>query len=92
MLTNSPRQQEVRRMTPAQKVAMLAERIAQDHAVNEAHLARFRATRDLWAAAHAAGLSPADLHALDMALMRGGDPTDLRKMVAVYPTTQGDPR
>jgi len=77
MLTNSPRQQEVRRMTRAQKAAMLAERIAADHAVNEAHLARFRATRAMWQHADAAGLTPAERHALDMALMQGGDPTYL---------------
>jgi hypothetical protein len=74
MLTNTPRQQATRRMTAAQKDAMIAERIAQDHEANEAHAARYRATVAMWQHAAAAGLTPAEKHALDMALMRGGDP------------------
>lgn len=77
MLTNSARQQATRRMTRDQKAAMLAERIAADHAANEAHLARFRATRAMWLHADAAGLTPAERHALAMALMQGADPTFL---------------
>ena len=48
-----------------------------DHAVNEAHAARFKATVAMWQHADAAGLTPAELHALDMALARGGDPAVL---------------
>ena len=64
-------------MTKAQKTAVIAERIAAEHAVNEAHLARYRATVAMWQHADAAGLTPAERHALDMALARGGDPTFL---------------
>jgi hypothetical protein len=74
MLTNTPRQQATRRMTAAQKDAMIAERIAADHAVNEAHAARYRATVAMWRHAYEAGLTAAERHALDMALMQGGDP------------------
>ena len=42
MQTNSFRQQSTRRMTPAQKAAMHAERIEADIAANEAHLKRQR--------------------------------------------------
>ena len=87
MLTNSPRQQATRHMAAEQKAAALALRIAQDHEVNEAHAARFRAIRDLWTAAQAAGMTPADLFALDMALMNGANVADLRKLVDIYPTT-----
>ena len=52
----------------------MAADIAADHAVNVAHEARFRVTVAMWRHAEAAGLTPAELHALDMALMRGADP------------------
>ena len=74
MLTNSPAQQVTRRMTPAQKAAILDERIAADHAINEAHAARYRATVAMWRHAYEAQLTPAAMHALDMALAHGGDP------------------
>jgi hypothetical protein len=74
MRTNTAAQQTTRRMTSAAKAAMMAERIAADHAANEAHAARFNATSAMWTAAYAAGLTPAELHALDMALARGADP------------------
>ena len=69
MQTNTFRQQRTRRMTPAQKAAMMQERIVAGVAANEAHLKRQREITQMWAAAHAAGLTPAELHALDMALM-----------------------
>lgn len=78
MQTNSPAQQTTRRMTPAQKDAMLAERIAADTAARLAHEADFRAKQDFWHDARAAGLTPAELHALDMELAHGADVADLR--------------
>jgi hypothetical protein len=77
MLTNSPGQQATRRMTPAQKDAMLAERIAADTQARREHERNFQATRAMWQHADAAGLTAAERHALDMALMRGADPVYL---------------
>ena len=77
MRTNTARQQTTRRMTDEQKVHNMALLIAQDHEVNEAHEARFRAIVAMWQHAYAADLTPAELHALDMALMQGGDPAVL---------------
>ena len=57
-----------------QKSYNMALLIAQDHEVNEAHAARFRAIQAMWQHAYAAGLTPNELHALDMALMHGADP------------------
>jgi hypothetical protein len=87
MLTNSPRQQATRHMTAAQKDAAIAADIAADTQARREHERTFQATRELWNAAYAAGLDVASLHALDMALMRGSDPADLRKMIDIYPTT-----
>lgn len=78
MQTNSIRQQTTRRMTPAQKAAMLALRIDADRAVRVAHEEQFREIQAFWTAAHAAGLTPAELHALDMELMHGADVAALR--------------
>ena len=77
MRTNTARQQTTRHMTAEQKSYNMALLIAQDHEVNEAHAARFRAIQAMWQHAYAAGLTPAELHALDMALMRGADPAVL---------------
>ena len=77
MRSNTPRQQATRRMTAEQKSYNMALLIAQDHEVNEAHAARFRAIQAMWRHADDAGLTPAARHALDMALMQGGDPAYL---------------
>ena len=66
-----------RHMTAGERAATLEADIASDHAVNEAHAARFKATGAMWRHAEAAGLTPAELYALDMALMQGGDPAYL---------------
>ena len=78
MQTNSPRQQNARRMTAAQKAAVMQERIAAGYAESEAHLADYRAKRDFWDAAYAAGLTPQQLHDLGMELAHGADVADLR--------------
>ena len=77
MRTNTARQQATRRMTNEQKVHNMALLIAQNHEVNEAHAARFKAIVAMWQHAEAAGLTPDEMHALDMALMRGEDPAVL---------------
>ena len=66
-----------RHMTAEQRVATLAADIAADHAVNVAYTERFQATVAMWRHADAADLTPAERHALDMALMQGGDPAYL---------------
>ena len=66
-----------RHMNAGERAATLAADIAADHAVNEAHAAHFHATVAMWEHAEAAGLTPAELHALDMALAAGGDPAFL---------------
>ena len=55
----------------------MQERIEAGIAANEAHLKRQREITQMWNAAHAAGYDAAQLHALDMALMSGADPTAL---------------
>jgi hypothetical protein len=81
MQTNSARQQMTRHMTADAKAAMMAARIEASIRDNEAHLAKVRATTAMWQAAHAAGLTPAELHALDMALAHGAAPTDLLRTI-----------
>lgn len=78
MQTNSPRQRAVRHMTAAQKAAMLAADIEAACAVREANLKQYREQVAFWQDAHSAGLSAAELHALDMELMHGADVADLR--------------
>ena len=77
MLTNTARQAATRHMTPAEKAAMLAERIAADTQKRHEHERNVRATVALWQHATAANLPPAERHALDMALARGEDPAYL---------------
>jgi len=74
MRTNTAAQQAARHLTPAQKATAIAERIAAATQARHEHERRYRATVALWQHAHAAGLDAASLHALDMALARGGDP------------------
>jgi hypothetical protein len=61
MLTNTLRQQTVRRMTREQKAAMIAADIAASRQATEAHLAAFRARQEKTAAMRAAGTSEADI-------------------------------
>ena len=76
MRTNTARQQRTRRMTaerrhttwPCYRPGSRSQRGPRR---------RFRATVAMWQHADAAGLTPAELHALDMALMQGGDPAVL---------------
>jgi len=89
MRTHSPAQVATRSMTDAQKQAQLAERIAADHVINEAHLAQFRATVALCQVAYRANLSPAELHGLDMQLARGADPVALLESITIS-TPQGE--
>ena len=77
MMTNSPRQQNARRMTRAEKDAMMLADITADTQARLEHERIFRATVAMWQHAEAAGLTPAERHALDMALMNGGDPAYL---------------
>jgi hypothetical protein len=74
MMTNSTRQQTTRHMTREQKAAMIAADIAADTQLRHERERLYRATVAMWQHADAAGLTPAERHALDMALMRGGDP------------------
>ena len=66
-----------RHMTAEQRAAALAADIAADHAANVAYDTKFRATVAMWRHADAAGLTPAERHALDMALRNGVDPAFL---------------
>jgi hypothetical protein len=74
MRTNTSRQQATRHMSKADKAAMMASAIAADTQARREHERLYRATVALWQHADTAGLTPAERHALDMALMRGGDP------------------
>jgi hypothetical protein len=71
MLTNT------RRMTRAQRDATIAADIAADTQARQEHERNYRATVAMWQHADAAELTPAERHALDMALMRGCDPAYL---------------
>jgi hypothetical protein len=84
MRTNSPAQQTTRRMTSAAKAAMMQQRIADSYRDQEAHIAEFRAKQAFWRAAHAAGLSEAELHALDMELAHGADVDSLRASLSQF--------
>jgi len=84
MRTNTPAQQTTRRMSREAKAAMMTQRIADGYREQEAHLAEVRAKQDFWRDAHAAGLTPAELHTLDMELAHGADVNDLRASLSQF--------